>query len=475
MLRFANERGWFDQYEDWLAIGMALKIAFLDDGLEIWESVTIAGRYTCEDKWPTFADEDDGSRLTLDTWFKRALNEGWRVTAEEMFSDVAGTIESATAPKSYRARRVNAASLAGKHVPEREWLVPDLIPMKQVTLLYGDGATGKSLLALLLSSCAVTGIQWFGRPVKQGCVEFISAEDDGDELHRRLNDIARETGQPLERMDGLIVSSFADEDAIMAALKHGEGQLSETEFYREVVTVVSETKPVLLVLDTLADVYGGNEVVRQQVRSFIAMLRKIAIQHSCAVLVLAHPSLSGMASGKGTSGSTGWNNSVRSRLYFSRVQDEEGNEPDTDARVLRSMKANYSAAGLEILMRYHRGIFVPERLTVTGDPLMKQAKEDRIFLDLLEKATANNIRVSASTGPNYAPSVFKSDGSKAGVSKRGLKDAMDRLMSCGKIFNEAYGPPSRTAYRLAVVAPIPTPPSVRTPLHPAYNGGLERH
>lgn len=44
-----------------------------------------------------------------------------------------------------------ASDLDGKPVPSREWLVRDLVPSSTVTLLGGDGGTGKSLLALMLA------------------------------------------------------------------------------------------------------------------------------------------------------------------------------------------------------------------------------------------------------------------------------------------------------------------------------------
>jgi RecA-family ATPase len=104
--------------------------------------------------------------------------------------------------------------------------------------------------------------------VKHGPVEFITAEDSADELHRRAANIVRETRQALSAFDGVHVASFADEHAIMAAL-NGAGQLIKTGFYDEVVEIVAETKPVLLVLDTLADIFAGNEIIRAQVRAFV--------------------------------------------------------------------------------------------------------------------------------------------------------------------------------------------------------------
>lgn len=119
-------------------------------------------------------------------------------------------------------------------------------------------------------------------------------------------------------------------------------------------------KPVHVVYDTHADLFGGNENARTQAQQFVSQLRGLALETGSTALLLAHPSLSGMASGSGTSGSTAWSNNVRSRLYLDRVRDD-GIEVDPDARVLRTMKANYGPVGGEIRLRWHDGVFT------TGD------------------------------------------------------------------------------------------------------------
>lgn len=77
------------------------------------------------------------------------------------------------------------------------------------------------------------------------------------------------------------------------------------------------------------------------------------------MILLSHPSLSGMADGSGRSGSTGWGNSVRSRLYFSRIL-ADGVEIDEDLRSLTSNKPNYAKRGFAIRVRYDNGVFVRE-------------------------------------------------------------------------------------------------------------------
>jgi RecA-family ATPase len=350
-----------------------------------------------------------------------------------------------------RPRRISAASLDGKPVPDREWLVPGLIPARNVTLLYGDGGTGKSLVALQLAASKAIGALFFGRPVDQGRVEFLTAEDSLDELHRRLVDVARSMGKPLNAFHGLQLTSLADHDALLAMPEGGRGgALAVTTLYNEVDQVLAESKPTLLVLDTLADIYGGDEVVRHQVRQFIGMLRRLCLRHRCTILVLAHPSLSGMD--KGTSGSTAWNNSVRSRLFLARVCDPNtGEEDDEDARVLRVGKSNYGRVGAEIFMQYKNGAFVDPIGEGAGgtDPLTQSWKAERIFLELIDKNKQLNIKVSAHpNSPVNAPKIFSKDARKQGVTKRDLADAMQRLLDKKKIESAAEGPPSKLRYWL---------------------------
>lgn len=55
----------------------------------------------------------------------------------------------------------------GQPIPERQWLVENWIPWGCVTALYGDGGTGKSLLAQQLLTSVATGTPFLGLPVRQ--------------------------------------------------------------------------------------------------------------------------------------------------------------------------------------------------------------------------------------------------------------------------------------------------------------------
>lgn len=346
-------------------------------------------------------------------------------------------------------RFLPASGWAGKPVPPRRWLVPDLIPSRTVTLLGGDGGTGKSLLAQQLAYAVSTGSPWIGQAVTSGGVLFISAEDDEDELHRRMADVVRASGGSLEDLDRLTVLSLAGEDALLATLERSGGVLTPSALFHEIERRIGEECPALVVLDTLADLFSGNENDRAQARQFVGMLRGLAIRHECAVLLLAHPSLSGLNSGSGTSGSTAWSNSVRSRLYLERVV-QEGYEADPDARILSTKKANHARTGGEISVKWRDGVFVAEAPETGLDRMAASAKAERVFLKLLAMFTAQGRRVNGNGGPTYAPKMFAESAESEGVTKRAFKAAMDALYTKGKIRNETTGPASRPVTYLCV-------------------------
>lgn len=149
----------------------------------------------------------------------------------------------------------SAADLNGLPVPPRRWHVPDFFPATSVTTLNGDGGTGKSLAALQLAVSTGLGRPWLGQEVTAGRALFISAEDDRDEMHRRLADIARAEGAELLDLDGLTLRSLAGKDALLAVPGQGD-VMTETPLFQRIERWVCEHRPALTVLDTLADLFG---------------------------------------------------------------------------------------------------------------------------------------------------------------------------------------------------------------------------
>src|SRR5262249_10284168 len=68
-------------------------------------------------------------------------------------------------------------------IKPREWLVLDRIPMRNVSLMSGEGGLGKSLLLMQLAGAVVHRLPWIGTvPVQQGPVLYMSCEEEADEV-----------------------------------------------------------------------------------------------------------------------------------------------------------------------------------------------------------------------------------------------------------------------------------------------------
>jgi len=340
---------------------------------------------------------------------------------------------------------INPAAWHGEPVPDRQWYIDGLIPMRQVTLLSGDGGVGKSLLALQIAAAGAMSVETLGLAPWAGEVLYVGAEDESDEFHRRLADIAKAHDRTLADLFMFRLLPMADMDALLS-VPDKAGNMRPTPLWQDLTEYAAEWQPKLIVLDTAADLYGGDEIKRGQVRQFIAMLRKLAIEIDCAIVLLSHPSVQGMQSGSGLSGSTGWSNSVRSRLYL--TADKE----DPDRRVLTNKKSNYGKTGDEIKLRWQDGAFVVD----DGKPsqaagLLARRAED-IFVAVLSKLNRQGQNLSPSPSATYGPKVIAEHADAKGMSKRDLAAAMQRLLDAGTICIVEEGPESRKRKRLLVAS-----------------------
>jgi RecA-family ATPase len=329
--------------------------------------------------------------------------------------------------------------------PPREWSVENRFPLRQVCLLSGEGAIGKSIIALQLCVATVLGKGWLHSMPEPGPIIYVGAEDEADELWRRTIDVLGYYNASMADLsDGFYAISLAGEDAILGRADRGN-IIKPTPLFDELKVQATSIQPKLIVLDTVADIFAGQENDRSQVRQFIGILRGLAIASNSTVLVCSHPSLTGINSGTGLSGSTGWHNSVRARAYMHAVTvGSDGEQPDPDLRELEFMKNNYGPKAEKVLLRWKQGVFVPEPRTGSFEKIAADQKDEQQFMTLLHCFAEQGRRVSDKhNAPNYAPTAFSRDPRANGISKKRFADAMNRLFYSGKIRVGNHGRPSR--------------------------------
>ena len=320
--------------------------------------------------------------------------------------------------------------------------------------MSGEGGVGKSILSLHLAVATVLGRDWLSALPTPGPALVICCEDDADELHRRLDRIVEHysatCGATYKELKDMNLLSLAGQDAVLAA-PNCNGLVQATKLFGRIREAACDIRPRLIVLDNSADVFAGNENDRGQVRQFVTVLRDLAIRANAGLLLTSHPSLTGISTGTGLSGSTAWNASVRSRLYFRRAKTEKDEEPDTDLRVLEVMKSNYGPVGETITVRWKNGLFLPVGGVSSLEKLAGEQKAEQQFLTLLDRFTRQGRNTCEKpSAPTYAPTRFakESEARELGIRKADFEGAMCRLFAANRIRLQPYGPPSRATSRL---------------------------
>lgn len=340
-----------------------------------------------------------------------------------------------------RLRVRDASDLEGKTIPERDWLVPSVLVRRSITLFTGDGGVGKSLLSQCLQVAAALGKDWIGLPVPVMNSFGVYCEDDDDELDRRFRDICKYYGCRFRDLDGRVryVSRVGEENELVRYNGRGDNvKPVKTALYEAIKIEIQDTESQLIILDTAGDVFGGNENIRAQVRSFVNIIRKLAIPRNGGVILNAHPSKSSMADGSNFSGSTAWHGSVRNRIFLQKPKrrTEDGDEDDspTNDRILRIMKSNYSQGGGKIECKWQDGVIVESHKVAAAATTFGRLDVDRKVLD----AAAWLVERGRKLGPipdvwnSLVVQVRKLDSCKD-YSFNDIKSATDRLTDGGKL------------------------------------------
>lgn len=288
---------------------------------------------------------------------------------------------------------VDLSSWVGREPPDRDFLVADLIPGGCVTSLYGDGGSGKTLIALWLMVAMASRYTalWLGERALGFRSVGLFAEDDEDELVRRLHRICEGLQVDFAKVAPAISAlPGVGMDTIVAGFSPETGEVVITPIMDALLAKVRAEKASLLVLDYAAAIFAGNEIDRSQVSAFMRRLNAIAKDEDISILLLGHPSVEGMKGGRGTSGSTAWRNQARSFLHL--TVDEIQNDPDNRRLLtLTHTKSNYSRSGKAFRLASNGSAFeILEAVEETNaTPTIRLSPAQKVALRALQRAVGD--------------------------------------------------------------------------------------
>ena len=199
------------------------------------------------------------------------------------------------------------AELAAAEVPPRRWFIQDWLAADEgyTVLFSGRGGTGKSCLALDLMRSLATGEPFVGKEVlRRGRSLYVSCEDSEEEIARRIQRRSRLAAGQVQPGVARVWSRLGHDNILCAPNR--AGLLREAPFMAELRARGREhfgTEGGVLILDTLADIYAGNENERSQVSQFVKYhLNKLGAELGVTIVVLAHPPRPPPRPGRGSRG-----------------------------------------------------------------------------------------------------------------------------------------------------------------------------
>jgi RecA-family ATPase len=257
-------------------------------------------------------------------------------------------------------------------------------------------------------------------------VVLVSAEEPEREVRRRLWLHGERDGYGFADLSDLHQWFPGDDHDTVFAVPDRTGIMRPTQLMNSLAAAIEGAAPVLVVVDNVAATFAGNQNDRVMVRSYVNIWRAIARGPSNpAVLLLDHPSLSGLTNGSGRGGNMDWRNAVRSALYLRPADDKA--EADRGVRILETAKSNYGPAGNPLRLQWGEGGLQLEHAPSSLHRLAKDSECDETFLRLMDERNGQGRPVSDKSGRNYAPAVFAGLDNNGGFTRQAFAKAMERL------------------------------------------------
>ena len=155
-----------------------------------------------------------------------------------------------------------------------EWLWNHYIPISELTILAGDGGTGKTTLALTLAAIVSNGGTYpDGTSCKPGSVLMISSEDD-----------VSTTLQPR------FLKAGGNKNNIYYTKERFNNRVFDIR--RDLPILENEMKGIanlsLVILDPVTDAITGDQNSNLDTREGLSKLKNIAREYRCAVIGIAH-------------------------------------------------------------------------------------------------------------------------------------------------------------------------------------------
>lgn len=333
--------------------------------------------------------------------------------------------------------------------PERQWLVQERLPAGVVGMLAAAGGTGKSMAVLQLSVAVATGLPWFGMTTGEPApVLLVSAEDDREEMHRRLQAVIQHYGREYDAQNQVPFGSYHDllAEHLFVVDRVGDdnrmthragGDCMRTRYAERVIHTAHSMRipPKLIILDPLARFDGGISNDNADATRLIEAAEAIRKPTQANVLLPHHIAKASMrdldAGQEAVRGASALVDGVRWVGLMQTMAKEHAKDysidPDDAARFVRfvTVKGNYAAPWPGMwLERQQGGVLVPSDLKAERKET-KERKADAAYKELLRRI----IQLIDDKGPmpkRHIEEVWGGTTNRLKVGQKAIRGAITR-------------------------------------------------
>ncbi len=174
-------------------------------------------------------------------------------------------------------------------IPPRDWVILGLLLKKNLSVLVAPPGSGKSLLTVQIAIAVGVGMAWAGwTPRKREKVLIINAEDDADEMHRRMFVAAETMNVSQADLNGWVMLPDELESIVIARADSRTKTVVRMPLIEDLVATIIAAGIGVIVVDPFAETFEGDENSNSEVKWAGMLWREVARRTGCALLLVHH-------------------------------------------------------------------------------------------------------------------------------------------------------------------------------------------
>ncbi|MGB5049184.1 MAG: AAA family ATPase [Caldilineaceae bacterium] len=327
--------------------------------------------------------------------------------------------------------------------PEQpNYLIYGILNLDTIGSFIGSSGDGKSFVMIDISCHVAHGLRWNNRKTKEGTVVYIAGEG-ANGLKKRFKAWHVFHGKEFKN---IIISIVPFKLCEASQVK---------ELIQHIKDILGETKPVMIVIDTLNRNFsanGGDENSTKDMSIFLDGCSQLRIETNACVIVIHHTGHNNKERGRGSNAlfsgvdfeylieKTGEvkNNDCKSTITATKVKDDAEPEPI-------ALKWNIQDTGWEEYNNHDELVPITSVVLTPTDYIEKPTKPEttqkqNIALDSLRKALINDgvedkgvVSVTEYQWRQVAYAAGISNSEKDEAKKKAFGRARDTLIDLGKV------------------------------------------